>query len=302
MSPHPSLCSDHCRPSHHIHTCQQCGKEFTSQRSNTRYCPPLPGTPSRLSDCAAKAWAARKEKLCAYVFSDGTACPKKAMPGLRDGFCEAHHRRSVNGQDMNKPFRQSRAGTCTICAEQGRSEPVYAKGLCSLHYDRQLTGRRLRAPRVDRKAGVLQCSVTDADGTRCENKVRANGLCDMHNQRLRTTGSVGPARPLRAKRGEGHLNSRGYVEMQRNGVKRHQHLLVADEMLGEPVDTNRFEVHHKNGVRSDNRPENLEVVPIGHGAGQHFEDLVPFIVEHGLHDIYLRDGSTENFPSWARKT
>lgn len=38
-----------------------------------------------------------------------------------------------------------------------------------------------------------------------------------------------------------------------------EHLLVAEEALGEPIGR-EFEVHHLNGVRDDNRSENLTVV------------------------------------------
>lgn len=72
-----------------------------------------------------------------------------------------------------------------------------------------------------------------------------------------------------AWRGGRHINRDGYVRIRIGGPKRYafEHRLVMAEVLGRPLEAHET-VHHKNGVRDDNRPENLELRTGHHGPGR----------------------------------
>lgn len=60
-------------------------------------------------------------------------------------------------------------------------------------------------------------------------------------------------------RGGSTIHQKGYVRIKvASGKYRMEHALVMEEILGRPLLPNE-NVHHLNGVRNDNRPENLEL-------------------------------------------
>jgi hypothetical protein len=65
----------------------------------------------------------------------------------------------------------------------------------------------------------------------------------------------------------GNVDGRAVYELE--------HRLVMQGIIGRPL-LKTETVHHKNGIRSDNRPENLELWNSGHPGGQRVSDLVAF--------------------------
>ena len=70
------------------------------------------------------------------------------------------------------------------------------------------------------------------------------------------------------------LGRDGYVRYSRDGIIQLQHRRVMEQMLGRKL-LRQESVHHKNGVRHDNRPKNLELWSSNHGSGQRITDLPP---------------------------
>lgn len=117
------------------------------------------------------------------------------------------------------------------------------------------------------------CSVSE-----CPQRSRARGLCWSHYNALRCHGdATRTPRPI-APRGAGTLKN-GYRQISvGDGRRVLEHRYIIECAIGRRLGSNEV-VHHRNGNRLDNRPENLELMPPSEHTRRHVHERHPWNTE-----------------------
>lgn len=189
-------------------------------------------------------------------------------PQYKKTWCQPHYNQEYRTGVLKPIGSRTSVWTSPFCSVEGCDRPRKSKGMCAYHYQAVARGKvELR---------LIDTPVSSCDFPLCARPRHAHGLCSSHDyqrkqgQELRPIGQKRPAKWT--------VNTDGYVQKSTPSGTVLQHREVMAEAIGRPL-TEEENVHHRNGVRHDNRLENLELWSTSQPSGQRVEDKVEWAKE-----------------------
>lgn len=161
-----------------------------------------------------------------------------------------------------------------ICQLENCNKPHRTKGYCASHYN--MIHPRTTYP----KCKTINCNynISSKKTIYCKGcliKIEKYGSVDN------APGSGAPGK-ARNEKYENYRNKQaaGYVRVRYPGMETWmlEHRYIMEQILGRPL-VKGENVHHKNGIKDDNRPENLELWIKYQPTGIRVEDAIAYAKE-----------------------
>lgn len=196
------------------------------------------------------------------------------------GLCEAHRMQQHRGLALTpigstQNLRRKYEGV--VCRFDGCDRQARSDELCYAHAQQfrrlgELHPIGWRPPRERKVCAEESC---DLDAVK-------RGLCATHYRQWWRAGRTQPIHQTPGRRvlsdGYVYVKRPGNVECRKTGGWGLEHRVVMADLLGRALHADES-VHHRNGDREDNRPENLELWSRWQPVGQRVDDKVAYAKE-----------------------